>query len=568
MPGQFGDLSVLSRGGTTAAPAPPLSARPEQQSRATVVPEPQPNWKTRVLLPWCIILAVFALLAYASRDSLLPAVDVRVVPVVVRTGTVSDGAGGSGGGGGAGTVQAPGWVEPDPYPIAVTALADGVVEEVLVLEGEAVKKGQVVARMVSEDARIALAKAEAAVVQREGELRKYESMHEAAQAEWDNPVERTRAVAAGEAMLAESEAELERLPSVIAAEQARVEELEDASRRLEKSAAVNAASQSELVQTKLKLEAQRAVLASTKAGKPVLEAKVRQQRAALTAAKQNAKLRITERQTLAEAQASVTQAAAALDEAKAARDEAKLRLQRMEIRSPADGVVMSRHVEPGSTMMLNTDNAKSAHAVRLYDPAKLQVRVDVPLADAAKVSVGQKAKVVVGVLPDRTFDGVVTRVVPEADIQRNTLQVKVRINDPAPELRPEMLARVRFAEPARATTGPADGTVATSQQVFAPESLLLQRTDDKARVWVVDRGRSQAVLREVTLGSGRADGWVAVRDGLRPGEELIAGDTSGLHPGHRVKVVGEADVPATANTHGGGAPAPAGAQGGGGDGAH
>ena len=68
--------------------------------------------------------------------------------------------------------------------------------------------------------------------------------------------------------------------------------------------------------------------------------------------------------------------------------------------------------------------------MRLYDPKRLQVRVDVPLADAAKVRVGQQAKVVVGVLPDRTFDGEVTRVVHEADIQRNTLQVKVAHHRP------------------------------------------------------------------------------------------------------------------------------------------
>ena len=68
-----------------------------------------------------------------------------VVPVVVRMATDS-------GGGGLGTVQASGWVEPDPYPVAVTALTEGVVAEVLVLEGQAVKKGQTVARMVSDDA--------------------------------------------------------------------------------------------------------------------------------------------------------------------------------------------------------------------------------------------------------------------------------------------------------------------------------------------------------------------------------------------------------------------------------
>ena len=43
----------------------------------------------------------------------------------------------------------------------LAALADGIVESILVLEGEPIKAGQVVARMVADDARLAAAKAEA-----------------------------------------------------------------------------------------------------------------------------------------------------------------------------------------------------------------------------------------------------------------------------------------------------------------------------------------------------------------------------------------------------------------------
>lgn len=537
MSARAGDLSVLSRGAGAATMAAGAPAAP----RPVNVPEPRRRWKSRVLLPLAVTGAALALLGYASRDSLLPATEVRVVPVVVRT-AITD----AGGGGGEFTIQAPGWVEPDPFPVAVTSLADGVVEEVLVLEGQPVKKGDVVARLIADDARIALAQAEAAMRQREGDLAEARAAHAAAASNWENPTERTRAVAMGEAMLAQARAELERLPALVAAEQALVEELDDAARRKAQSAAVSAASESELVRARLKLQAQRAVLESTRASRPVLEAKVRQQQAELAAARENAKLRIPERQAVDESEAAIAQAQGALEQAEATREEARLRLARMEIRAPGDGVVMSRHVEPGSTMMFNGDSPRSAEAMRLYDPAKLQVRVDVPLADAARVSVGQRAKVVVGVLPDSTFDGVVTRVVPEADIQRNTLQVKVRIEDPAPQLRPEMLARVKFAEAVLASAPSAAGT---SQQVFAPEAMLKPQGGDQATVWVVDRGKSEAAVRTVTIGRGRAQGWVAISDGLHPGDELIAGDTSALRPAERVRVIGEAGEPGPA-THG------------------
>ena len=51
--------------------------------------------------------------------------------------------------------QASGWVEPDPYPIYVTALSDGVIEKLLVLEGDKIEADQVIAEMVDDDARLA-----------------------------------------------------------------------------------------------------------------------------------------------------------------------------------------------------------------------------------------------------------------------------------------------------------------------------------------------------------------------------------------------------------------------------
>ncbi len=201
---------------------------------------------------------------------------------------------------------------------------------------------------------------------------------------------------------------------------------------------------------------------------------------------------------------------------------------------------MQRLVEPGSKLAFMMDPEHSAHVVRLYDPKKLQVRVDIPLADAAKVGVGQKAKIVVGVLPDRTFDGEITRVVHEADIQKNTLQVKVAITDPTIDLKPEMLARIRFL-----STGKSGATTKPAQLVFAPENLL-QKDGDRTTVWIAARGLAEQ--RTVEPGASKQGGWVSITSGLQPGEQLIASDVASLHDGARIRVVGESDsTAATSN---------------------
>ena len=133
----------------------------------------------------------------------------------------------------------------------------------------------------------------------------------------------------------------------------------------------------------------------------------------------------------------------------------------------------------------------------------------------------------------RTFEGEVTRIVHEADIAKNTLEVKVAIRDPVADLKPEMLARVQFL------SMQGEGTQKVKERVFAPERLLRKEGGGRAKVWIVDKGRGEALLKQVTLGGGREGDWLEISAGLNPGDVLIDGDTAGLEEGTGVNIVGE-----------------------------
>ncbi len=227
------------------------------------VPPPRRRWLIRVFLPALILLLTGGLLAYAARDALWPLKPVRVVRVVAKEGgrqahliaetaTVS--------------VQAPGWIEPDPYPVYITALTNGVIEKVLVLEGESVEAEQVVAEMIDDDARLAVAGAEADLARRMAALR-------AAQTHWENPVALERAFAVNRAWLTEAKAERSRLDAAIDQEMAKLSELKVAHDRLRKLLP-NAAAELEVEQAQYRLEAQRALVVATQKQRPVIDAKV------------------------------------------------------------------------------------------------------------------------------------------------------------------------------------------------------------------------------------------------------------------------------------------------------
>ena len=476
-----------------------------------------------MLVPALLLASFGSLAAWAARDRLSPPAGVVVVPVVSRTVDAT-----------AGTVsfQAAGWLEPDPYPIQVSALADGIVREVLVLEGDRVEAGQVVARLVDDDAKLALAAAEAALRHREAGLARARATLSAAEREFETLVERERAIAAAEASLAEVQSELARTVPLAAALRAKVVELEERLERESRVAQGGAFAELAAIRTRHELAAGKATLEAEEARRPVLEAQARRHEAELRAARESRRLLVAETRAVEEARAGVAVAEADRDLAAVARDQAKLRLERMEIRSPAAGVVFHRMIAPGTKLLIQMDDPTSAHAVHLYDPSHLQVRVDVPLADAGHVSFEQLAEIGVEVASERVFHGCVTRILHQADIQKNSLQVKIDVHDPDPVLRPEMLARVRFLAAASAEPSSVDA-------LFVPERAV-RREGGKAWGRAVDEGRGIAGRRELTLGPRRIDDWVEVTEGLVPGDAVVVEGPADLEDGGRVRVLREA----------------------------
>lgn len=503
--------------------SPLLAVGPEHGSDGdppndTSIPRPRFRWSTRVLVP-CSLLGGMGLLLLASAwSSLAPALTVQTELAVLKTVSVQA----------AGTVvvQAAGWIESDPYLVQVTSLTNGVVEEILVLEGDTVAAGQVLARLVPDDARLAHAGALAELDLRQATVAEARTRLTAARTTWENPVDRELRVATADANLAEIRARIARMHQEIERQQVVLEQAGRTHRRTQELGTAKVSPVAEVEEAETVFRSQ--TIAREELRHALAEATAAEARhqAELHAARQHRELRIEERRELEEAEAALQRAQASLAAAEVAAANAKLHVDRLEIRAPRDGLVVSRYKSPGDRVMLGGDSERAATLFSLYDPRSLQVRVDVPLIDAAKIAVGQPCEVVSDVLSERRFPGRVTRILHRADIQKNTLEVKVALDDPAPELRPEMLARVRFlAAPQTTAAEPAAA-------VFVPSDSL---RDD--RVWVVsafDGNRGEATPRSVRKGR-EMEGWTEA-EGVQPGDVVIRAPLGDLRPGQRVRL--------------------------------
>ena len=444
---------------------------PSLDSLARPAPATAP---VRRMPAWLIPLTIgagFAVLFLALfRDRLLPATDVQTAVVLATAGETEDGSATAPAG--EMLFQASGWIEPDPLPVKATALIDGVVDQVHVLEGQSVEKGEILATLIDTDAELALASAE--------------RTHAALISECD----------AHQASVETLKRKLEGAATRITAAKTSEEEAEDRYSRIKNLK--TAVSASDIVSARLRYERERSLHLSAQAEASELEAEIARVRLE-TKARQDG---------IATAEVAVRQA--------------KLALERTRIPAPISGRVLRLAAAPGQKKMLLMEDPDSSTIAILYDPAKLQVRVDVPLADAAKLGTGQKAKIRCSLLPDKVFTGEVSRITGEADLQRNTLQAKVRILDPVDQLRPEMLCRVEFL--GGGATATAHGTLAT----WIPQEAVAD-----GFAWVVDPESKRIAKRAIRASDETRDGRVRIAEGLRPGEQVVL-SPEGLKEGQRV----------------------------------
>jgi len=285
-------------------------------------------------------------------------------------------------------VTASGRVEPVAR-VAVMSRAGGILEKLLVEEGDAVTRGQILAELDRE--------------QLERQLDQDRADLASAQAR----------LAAARARLAEARVRLDD-PALPFAER-EVERLS----RLRESGDVAESVYDEAV---LVLEEARFRVAQARASLSVLEA------------------------TIQEAEADLSATRAALERSQTALAEAT-------IRSPIDGVVLERLKEVGDGVSsILTAGGNATQIMMLGDLSEQFVEARVDEVDLGRVHVGQPARVTVDAYRDRVLPGRVARIAPSGTVDDNgivTFEVRVTVDEDQDLLRPDMTAEAKLVLEAR-----------------------------------------------------------------------------------------------------------------------
>jgi HlyD family secretion protein len=259
------------------------------------------------------------------------------------------------------------------------------------------------------------------------------------------------------------------------------------------------------------------------------------------------------------AQAALDRALAAEAAARAAvvQAEATLRtnqtnLTKAAIRSPIDGVVLTRSVEPGNAV------AASLQAVTLFTVAEdlghMKLSVNVDEADVGQIQVGQKAQFTVSAWPNRKYPAVITRVAYGSTITDNvvTYTTDLEVANPDLTLRPGMTATATIAatehknvllvprsalnfSPTAASAKAASGSKGVvSMLIPRPPSSGTRsakadtRNGGTRQIWVLVDGQPKAVDVQLGLSNGRLT--EVSGPGLQAGMAVITEQQSGTAP--------------------------------------
>ena len=227
------------------------------------------------------------------------------------------------------------------------------------------------------------------------------------------------------------------------------------------------------------------------------------------------------------AEARYQRVKAGIAAAEAAVDAAQVALENTVIRAPFDGTVLTKNADVGEVVAPLAASAFSKSAVvTVADLRSLQVEADVAESNLEAVSPDQPCEIVLDAYPDVRYPGVVAKIVPTADRAKATVQVKVAFRSYDARVLPEMSAKVHFLP------RPSRVAVDTQPVLVVPGTAVTER-NGRSVVFVVERGRAV----EVPVVAGRQVGSsVAIREGLRPGVQVVDSVSARLRGGAKVTV--------------------------------
>lgn len=241
---------------------------------------------------------------------------------------------------------------------------------------------------------------------------------------------------------------------------------------------------------------------------------------------------------LLKARAQVQVAQAQVEQARANLGAARAELEKTLIIAPFDGVIGKRHLDRGAFA------TTSQPVFSLVDLSTIKTTIPLTQKDAARVLVGQQARVTSDAFPGVEFRGQVARIASIFDPNTNTTQAEVEIANTDGRLKPGMFATVSVSyltEPT-ALLVPKTALVEDERETWLFVAEKAPAPDGQGEAWTARRVQVQ----RIGTGSEERQNEVAIEGEVQAGQPVITLGQQELRDGATVVIAGSAGSAAPA----------------------
>ncbi len=425
-----------------------------------------------------ILISSISLLATGCTTSETASSQVETIPSVevIKPGAVASG------------LTASGKILPD-QEVQVVAKISGKVASVRVSEGAKVKKGEELIQLEEEDYALQVSQAQSGVLSTQAKL---------ADVKAGTRKEEIQALQAG---VEQAKASLEQTKANVEQAKAALDLAEKSYQRTKSLFESGAIPQAELDRMSLEWEKARTNFAQAQAQEKSMDGQLDASQAKLNLAQSGPTLN-----TIQVLQAEVGKAQSALDLAENA-------LSHTSVKSPMDGIIVQRNIEPGELAQPGTP------LLTLVKMDQVKIEVSLPQEHVNEVKPGDVVMIDVAGLGNQTIEGKLQFVSPVSDPNTSTFPIKVLVDNQQGLLKSGMIAQVSF-------------TGGQQSDWEVPASALFTK-DNVTYLYVV---KDDILHQTAVTVKPKNKEWVYVTDGLERNDLVVLHPTQKLGEGIKVQV--------------------------------
>ncbi len=195
------------------------------------------------------------------------------------------------------------------------------------------------------------------------------------------------------------------------------------------------------------------------------------------------------------------------------------------IRAPFTGVVVAKNAQPGEMISPNSAGGGFTRTGigTIVDMGSLEIEIDVNEAYINRVKAGQKIVATLDAYPDWSIPCHVIAIIPTADRQRATVEVRVGFDELDARILPDMGVKVAF----QGGVAPSSGRAG----VLVPQSAISENENKQFVMLVVNN----VIERRAVATAGPRGKEVLVTSGISGGDKVVINAPAGLENGDRVK---------------------------------